>query len=349
MKRAGRVPSTVEDALALANNLPIPERLTIGMSNEEVRIRQYCYPPLDSGNIRIVDGDDSVFLAEEDRRLRALCVAERELVQVPDGGLTPAPSWWRNPAGPRRWPTTALDPFDRDALPQAALDMLQETLEASRNSYRDNRSRLSFRQAVRNAVMAFNLKTSPTPQELRLFFPSIWPSDDLIISGHFDALSRKLETTVCGDWLAPLICPRLAYVRSLPEVQQADNAQLLGIYSGGQINTGLVWAARGYFLDEVRIAAVDVEQVFSSDPISGRCLRLTPLPNGLTHPNFISFSSELREVLRGAINAVRIDLGLLRIGEGWLSETDLFRRIQNLLPGEEVIHHGRPSAPSRSY
>jgi hypothetical protein len=63
----------------------------------------------------------------------------------------------------------------------------------------------------------------------------------------------------------------------------------------------------------------------------------------------VRFLSALKDALREAINGVRVDLGLPKIGEGWISETDLFRRIRNLLPYDEVIHHGRPKWLGRQH
>ena len=42
-------------------------------------------------------------------------------------------------------------------------------------------------------------------------------------------------------------------------------------------------------------------------------------------------------------NEIREDIGLPKIGEGWISETTLFYQIKNHFKDEEVIHHGKPS------
>jgi len=44
-----------------------------------------------------------------------------------------------------------------------------------------------------------------------------------------------------------------------------------------------------------------------------------------------------------AENIIRAKIGVPLIGEGWISETQLFKRIQSDFPNIEVIHHGRPS------
>jgi hypothetical protein len=185
--------------------------------------------------------------------------------------------------------------------------------------------------------------------ELRLFFRSIWPPDDLVIDNHFDALTSKLERAVRHDWLGPIISPRLDYLQSLPTGERENCARTLGIHPGGQIDSGLALGSRGYFVDSVWIAAVNAEQVFISDPLAEQRPRFRPSQSNPSSPKFTLFPQILKETLREAVNAVRVDLGLPCIGEGWLSEADLFRRIKELLPDEEVIHHGKPKWLGRQH
>jgi len=42
-----------------------------------------------------------------------------------------------------------------------------------------------------------------------------------------------------------------------------------------------------------------------------------------------------------AENLVRESKGLPKIGEGWISETELFYKIKKAFPKHKVIHHGR--------
>ena len=41
-------------------------------------------------------------------------------------------------------------------------------------------------------------------------------------------------------------------------------------------------------------------------------------------------------------NEVRIELGLPKIGEGWISETTLYYQLKTFFKNEKVVHHGRP-------
>jgi hypothetical protein len=52
--------------------------------------------------------------------------------------------------------------------------------------------------------------------------------------------------------------------------------------------------------------------------------------------------NQCRLILRQAEDTYRESIGLPKIGEGWISETELYHRIAASFPGHEVIHHGRP-------
>src|ERR1019366_4823380 len=62
-----------------------------------------------------------------------------------------------------------------------------------------------------------------------------------------------------------------------------------------------------------------------------------------------SFRQALYELLRDCINRTRVDLGLPQIGEGWISEADLYYRVKRLFPDEEVVHHGRTTWLGRQH
>jgi hypothetical protein len=46
---------------------------------------------------------------------------------------------------------------------------------------------------------------------------------------------------------------------------------------------------------------------------------------------------------RAAENALRVRLGIPKVGEGWIGEAMLLSRVIALLPDEEIIHQGSPS------
>ena len=52
--------------------------------------------------------------------------------------------------------------------------------------------------------------------------------------------------------------------------------------------------------------------------------------------------NQIRVILKKAEDLYRVDIGMPKIGEGWISETELFYRIKDAFKGYEVIHHGNP-------
>jgi hypothetical protein len=47
--------------------------------------------------------------------------------------------------------------------------------------------------------------------------------------------------------------------------------------------------------------------------------------------------------MRDAENTLREERDLPLVGEGWISETDLYYRLRAVFKEEVVIHHGRPA------
>jgi hypothetical protein len=56
----------------------------------------------------------------------------------------------------------------------------------------------------------------------------------------------------------------------------------------------------------------------------------------------LAATAQCMRLLREAENNVRGRLGLPRIGEGWVSETELFNLICGAFPGAKVVQHARP-------
>jgi hypothetical protein len=50
----------------------------------------------------------------------------------------------------------------------------------------------------------------------------------------------------------------------------------------------------------------------------------------------------VREMTRDAENSVRDEMNIPKVGEGWISETNLYYEIRTALGGVEVTHHARP-------
>ena len=282
------------------------------------------------------------WIDEASRRLHEKHPVEYHLASIRDQNLT----WNSAPKGGPPPPIPAQNPFDRDALPSDSLEALNKALEASRRFAKEFPNHLGYTQASRNLMMAYNLRLPPTAEELKLLMGKVWIGADIIIRNHFDLLMAKLDELVIGDWLGKIIEPRLEYLRSLPDKQRQESAKKLGIYRTALIDSGLVWATQGRIHGQAKFAGIGSDMVFTEDPLANTKFSIASVDN---IPTFKSFPEALQEVLRDAINGVRIDVGIPQIGEGWASETEIFRRVQALLPNEEVIQHGKPTWLGRQH
>lgn len=62
-----------------------------------------------------------------------------------------------------------------------------------------------------------------------------------------------------------------------------------------------------------------------------------------------AMKNEGKRIIREAENTLREERNLPRIGEGWISETELYYKIRDVFPGETIVHHGRPSWLGRQH
>jgi hypothetical protein len=60
-------------------------------------------------------------------------------------------------------------------------------------------------------------------------------------------------------------------------------------------------------------------------------------------------SSFYERELRESENELRIKKGIPKIGEGWISETELYYKVKNEFPQYNVCHHGRPEWIGRQH
>ena len=65
-----------------------------------------------------------------------------------------------------------------------------------------------------------------------------------------------------------------------------------------------------------------------------------------TVPNCVEYCCG---IARKAENMVREEAGIPRVGEGWISETILFRQVRDAFPGETVMQHASPSWLGRQH
>lgn len=98
-------------------------------------------------------------------------------------------------------------------------------------------------------------------------------------------------------------------------------------------------------------AGVPIRNAPYDDPKFKRLLDRDYDKKGIVIPQIVleALISEIRSILRESENIVREERGLPKIGEGWISETNLFYKIKEEYSEEEVIHQGRPSWLNRQH
>ena len=238
------------------------------------------------------------------------------------------------------------NPFDRNVIPPETKEIIRKTLESSRQLSRVFPEHLTFRQAIRNSCMAYSIVEAPAPEELRFFFPSISVSNDIAVTRHFDSLSARLSAVIGADWMSKFMESRVAAIRSAPSHRREEIAESAGFDSSGYMNSGLVWATGQSKLDYAWIPCIDIENIFLHESEPKNSETGTREAHGYRFPSFLA---ELRKVTRDCVNETRVAVGLPRIGEGWVSETELYHQIKSLLPNETVRHHGRPEWIGRQH
>ncbi|WP_041758465.1 hypothetical protein [Psychroflexus torquis] len=56
----------------------------------------------------------------------------------------------------------------------------------------------------------------------------------------------------------------------------------------------------------------------------------------------VALHNKFKEIIRESENTVRSEKNLPLVGEGWISETELYYKIHNEFQNEKVVHHGKP-------
>jgi len=67
------------------------------------------------------------------------------------------------------------------------------------------------------------------------------------------------------------------------------------------------------------------------------------LKKTMTHTPEKAIFSQLRRFLRNAEDSFRERIGMPKVGEGWISETELYYKIKTYFENFDVIHQGRPA------
>jgi hypothetical protein len=339
-ERFGFVPDHEKQALKLASELQVPERLVLKYETDTMVILKYVYVD------KVLDGWNSLFFQDQNKNDLRLALSAPE-IRSRWSESKATPSWWnltklRTTGKPYR---RLANPFCRSSLTFDDREFLRSVLEISRESFVDPRH-LNATQAAKNLSMAFSLGVPAHPEEINPFFSLIISINDFVRRDHRGALMSKLSSKLNDFWLEKLVSPRLTVINSYPDEDRPTISRMLGISPSGAIESGMWWSSHGYYRGDVSVPSIGVEQIFANDPLQNPTSEAKKIQN---HHGIISFFDLMKETLRDCINEVRVDLGVPKIGEGWINETLLFYRLKELIGDRQVIHHGKPKWLGRQH
>jgi len=204
------------------------------------------------------------------------------------------------------------DPYNRHELTSTDRKRLRMILQQSRKAITDKY--LGYSLAKSRVALCYNAQCAPTPEELYFAIRSVWPSNEIVLKEHELELLDELRSTITRRWLTNLLDPIATRIRSMPRARRKRRASKLGFDWSGEI-----WlCTKQLYAPGVD---VDLNDVVTKDP---QCRAM------------------MKQLVSTAVNRVRNKLQLSRVGEGWVSETDLYNRVRAILTGERVVQHGRP-------
>uniref|UniRef100_UPI004048EAAA hypothetical protein n=1 Tax=Shewanella baltica TaxID=62322 RepID=UPI004048EAAA len=108
-----------------------------------------------------------------------------------------------------------------------------------------------------------------------------------------------------------------------------------GLNHGGWFNILRQWSGNDYHHDSY---------LFAGSP--------SLKPAGLKIKSYYSIGSNIntyKKLLEDAENRVREEIGVPFVGEGWISESDLYRKLEKAFPETRVLQHGNPSWLGRQH
>ena len=90
--------------------------------------------------------------------------------------------------------------------------------------------------------------------------------------------------------------------------------------------------------------SIEGEKIWQTYTSDDKLLKSVKTKTGKAFLGFVVFAMEFKasQLLREGENDYRLSIGSKRIGEGWISETELFYKIKSHFNELEVIQHGRP-------
>ncbi len=79
--------------------------------------------------------------------------------------------------------------------------------------------------------------------------------------------------------------------------------------------------------------------LFGGAPVGQHSIECEAIPYIIT----VALTNEAKRILRECENTLREEKNLPRVGEGWISERELFYKLCEAFPNERIVHHGRPA------
>lgn len=125
--------------------------------------------------------------------------------------------------------------------------------------------------------------------------------------------------------------------------KEIDNNQILSGYKTGYINPYKKTLFQGVVSHQKRTIGNVGGICVNINFLSHSMIELETNIMELGHVLKNALLNEGRRILRETENTFREESGVPKIGEGWISETELFQKLKKTFSKHKVVHHGRPN------
>jgi len=99
------------------------------------------------------------------------------------------------------------------------------------------------------------------------------------------------------------------------------------------------------YFEEFFLSKAEYEHYKAIDDNQGKSGHVNLFPHVVAN----SIYNQCRFILKKAEDLYREKIGMPKVGEGWISETELFYKISNYFENEEVVHHASPKWLNRQH
>jgi len=247
------------------------------------------------------------------------------------------------------------DPLNRGSLSSAQRAHLHRVLEQLRAS-RSDPTRCERAYGVSKQLsMAYTLAIAPEGWELYALGREFSLPRTRFYDEHGAEICETLRASATAALLDHYAEPRLQLEREVTERERRAYHSFAG--TDGRIQyvdperkcwnsvagVDIRWADSREYYQRLLLMAECGELVSQRDKSMAWASHPDSIRAYLTKLNRTpDFKKDIFTLVRRAENDVRANRGVPSVGEGWVSETDLYYRVRSLLPGEIVQHHGKP-------